>query len=176
MNYLDGKHGLTATTIRDLITYDPDTGIATWKVSISNRKPVGAVVGDETKETARGGSRRRVGIFGHRYLFHRVIWLYMTGEWPGEHEIDHINNDSTDNRWTNLRLASPHQNQGNKRRSKHNTSGHKGVSLHKSGKWRARISTRSGEIGLGLFDTAEEAAEAYAAGARRFFGEFARAA
>lgn len=42
-----------------------------------------------------------------------------------------------------------------------NTSGYKGVSFTQSGRWRARIKVTEGEIHLGTFDTALEAAFVY---------------
>jgi hypothetical protein len=43
-------------------------------------------------------------IDGKQQRVHRLIWLYMTGEWPKD-QIDHINNVKHDNRWKNLREA-----------------------------------------------------------------------
>ena len=35
------------------------------------------------------------------YLSHRIIWMWMTGEDPGEMEVDHIDRDRFNNRWSN---------------------------------------------------------------------------
>lgn len=101
------------------------------------------------------------------YLLHRIAWKLMTGEEPPG-TIDHINGDPLDNRWANLRAATPVQQLGNQRLHRTNTSGHRGVHPHKSGKWVAQI----GRKYLGLFDTPEVAASVYEAAAREKFGEF----
>jgi hypothetical protein len=88
--------------------------------------------------------------------------LYVYGEWPAE-QIDHINLDRTDNRLENLRAVSPRVNGENRRHAQaQNRVGLRGVSWHDHcKKWRARITVRGVEHRLGLFDTAEDAFEAY---------------
>lgn len=89
--------------------------------------------------------------------------------------IDHINGYPWDNRIENLRLASRAQNNANAVLSTRNTSGFKGVS-RKSGKqkWVASLQVDGSDVHIGCFDTAEEAAKAYAEAAKKHFGEFAR--
>src|SRR3990167_3661650 len=70
--------------------------------------------------------------------------------------IDHINHDALDNRKANLRVCTASQNQANRRMTKNNRSGFKGVTRNKK-KWQARIKQKS----LGTFSTREEAALAY---------------
>lgn len=102
-----------------------------------------------------------------------MAWLYVYGEWP-DFEIDHINGDAHDNRICNLRRATHQQNMANSKVRAHNASGLKGVQRHTlSRKWRARIQVSGRTIHIGLFDTKEEAHEAYMRAARFHFGEFA---
>lgn len=90
-------------------------------------------------------------------------------------QVDHINGDTLDNRRSNLRLATPSQNQGNRAKQAHATSKFKGVSWHKkAGKWRATISVNRKQIHLGFYTQQEHAALAYDEAARHHFGEFAR--
>lgn len=95
----------------------------------------------------------------------------MYGQWPSS-ELDHINGDKLDNRIVNLRLANRSQNNANTRcRSK---VGMKGV-VEIKGKYRAGITISRQFHHLGMFDTPEQAHEAYLAKARQAFGEFHRA-
>lgn len=94
--------------------------------------------------------------FGNRQtmvLGHRVAYLLMTGELDFP-TLDHINGDRLDTRWTNLRTATIAQNHGNMRRL--------GVDYHKhTKKWRARMKINNRTKHLGLYETKEEAIEAY---------------
>ena len=47
------------------------------------------------------------------WFAHRLIWVWMTGEDPGDMVIDHINQDGLDNRWENLRKVTKSQNNAN---------------------------------------------------------------
>jgi hypothetical protein len=92
---------------------------------------------------------------------------------PGE-EGDHWSHDTLDNRRSNLRLCSRAQNQHNRRKARRNQSGFKGVCfVARRSKYLSQIRVASKHVFLGLFDFAEDAARAYDAAARKFFGEFA---
>lgn len=93
----------------------------------------------------------------------------------GASGIDHANGDGLDNRRANLRPATNSENSRNRRRRTDNTSGYKGVSLHKRiGRWQAYICADGRQTSLGYFDDPTEAALAYDRAAVQTFGEFAR--
>lgn len=120
-----------------------------------------------------GGEYLAIYLEGKNRYAHRLAFYCMTGQWPKKH-IDHINGDKMDNRWCNLREANMAQNKANEGLRSTNTSGWKGVSLHKpTQRWRSYIGA-TGEH-LGLFDCPVAAHLAYVVEANRRYGEYARA-
>mgnify|MGYP000727044951 CR=1 FL=1 len=158
--------------VRELFHYEPATGVLTWRISTNNRVKPGDVVGCPNSNGYWVGH-----IDGSVYVLHRIIWLWMTGEDPGEREVDHENTTGADNKWGNLRLATSSQNNANWSLSEKNVSGCKGVTWCKQNKkWLAKITKDRKQEYLGLFVRVEDAAAAYMTRARELFGEFARAA
>lgn len=156
---------LTAERIRELLHYDPMSGQFTWLES----HRAGKLAGCATYNGQRKLFYRKVKIYGKSYRAHRLAFLYMTGAWPVA-EIDHINGDSTDNRWTNLREAPSSQNKCNSRRN--NSIGFKGV--YRTGRrYGARICLGGKHIHLGVFDCPQKGHEAYRAAAAAHYGEYA---
>jgi HNH endonuclease/AP2 domain len=161
---------LTAERLRQLLDYDPETGIFRWRIARQGVR-VGAAAG-----SLNGRGYRQTQIDGQLYPAHRLAWLYVYGEWPTI-DIDHINGIQGDNRLANLRLATKSQNRANARRHKNNTSGYEGVYLdRRNGRFLAQIGFNGHRKYLGLFDTPELAHQAYCAAAQKYHGEFARAA
>ena len=163
---------LSAQTVRELLHYDPETGIFRWRQAAGRwgRIPAGSIAG--TLSCSHG--YWAIGIDGRAYLAHRLAWLYMDGEWP-KAELDHINLDRTDTRWCNLRAATKSQNGANRRASTKNRSRHKGVSWDACREqWFACIRVNRKTIALGRHDTLDAACVAYRLAATRYFGEYAR--
>lgn len=125
---------------------------------------------------AHGYARHGKWINGRlvKFLLHRVIVERMidralvTGE-----VVDHINGIKTDNRRSNLRIATPHQNSLNQLKPKNNTSGFKGV-VALRGKWQAQVKFNRQNVYAGVYDTAIEAARAYDAKCLELFGEYSK--
>lgn len=92
---------------------------------------------------------------------------------PKGKTVDHINGNQLDNRKSNLRICSMHQNDYNKKLYKSNKSGYKGVYATKKG-WKAIIVHNRKPIKIGVYETKENAALAYNEYALEHFGEFAR--
>lgn len=160
----------TIERIRELFSYDQETGILRWRRDGHNGAVrAGKVAGQSTKNCA---GYQSVTIDGRSCRIHVVIWAYHYGAWPSL-DIDHINRNRSDNRIVNLREATRSQNLANSKAK----SGMKGASFdRRRGKWRARITVAYKEIWLGSFDTETQANAAYAEAAQKYFGEFARAA
>lgn len=158
---------ITAELARELLVYDPNTGSLHWRIARPGA-PKGALVGTRTSE-----GYTQIEINYRLYRAHRVIWLMMTGMWP-KHHVDHINGVRADNRWKNLREATPLQNSRNRVTSKKTGSGRVGVSFIKSdAKWHAYIGIDNRTINLGRFTEIEDAVAARVEAERVHFGEFA---
>lgn len=113
----------------------------------------------------------------YQIKLHRVILARMLGRdlLPSE-QTDHIDGNGLNNCRSNLRLVTAGQNAQNIKRAKNNTTGYKGVYLHKkSGKYQSKIQANGKQIWIGLFDTAEEAHRAYREASKKYHGEFGRA-
>lgn len=157
---------LTHERAREIFDYDPVTGLLTSKIRRGSKIAPGQAIGSRQSQ-----GYLQMTVDEEKFLVHRVIWFWVTGEWPDE--IDHKNLEKTDNRFDNLRAAGRSANNQNTRAHKDNASGLKGVS-RKRDRWRARIRIDGREVSLGAFSTKDAAAAAYAAAARQHFGEFAR--
>ncbi len=152
--------------LKHFLEYDPETGIWTWKV---NNGPVRA--GDRAG-TLRSNGYRQIRIASKFYFEHRLAFLYMIGRWP-DPEGEHRNRKPSDNRWTNLREATRTQNQQNHGETKSKT-GYRGVYLEtRTGRFYAQIKVNKKIIGLGTFDTPEEANEVRVKATVLHHGEFA---
>lgn len=164
---LQPMENLTQETLQQLFYYDSETGSFTRLRDASNVK-AGRITG------CNSNGYKVISINKKLYYAHRLAWLYVYGTWPAK-DIDHINCNKSDNRLCNLREATHSQNKCNIGRKRNNKSGYKGVSWHKGAKkWDAKIRANGSRIYIGLFDTAEEASEAYERYARNLHGEFAR--
>jgi len=150
---------LTIDELKHAVTYNPETGVFR---RIAHGKLYAWRDGKEITTTdSHGYIVFKVG--RQMVKAHRAAWLYVTGEWPAGY-LDHINRVRNDNRFCNLRLATPVLNSQNRKRSKANTSGVTGVSfIQCEGKWRASIGIGGKAVSLGHYHTREEAAAARAA-------------
>jgi hypothetical protein len=94
---------------------------------------------------------RKVSVDQQPYMEHRVIWKMFNKDFK-DGTLDHINNNRTDNRIENLRLASRAENNQNAVIRKDNTSGVKGVNWNKRDKrWTASIMINGKRKALGNF-------------------------
>lgn len=115
-----------------------------------------------------GSGRIKTVIHYKYYYLHRLIWLYHTG--VDAPLIDHIDQNVANNRFENLRAATPSQSSCNKKEA--NASGFRGVDAFGK-RWRAKIRHNNVHIHIGYFDTPEEASVAYKAKAIELHKEFA---
>ncbi|QYC51670.1 putative HNH endonuclease [Erwinia phage KEY] len=143
--------------------YDPITGEFTWKCGYRAGKLAGSKDAD--------GITLYLGELG-RFKAHRVAWLYIYGEDPGESLIDHKDGNPFLNSKLNLRKATEAQNSQNHNK-KPGSSGVPGVDRQGRG-WRARIRHNGSRLTVGTFSTIEEAEAAITKKRKELHGEFAR--
>lgn len=167
--------------LRLLLQYNPETGKLFW---LKRTPDMFSADGRSAEHRCANWNSNFAGkeaftCLAHGYLLgtifnrpmkaHRVIWAIYYGAWPDD-EVDHINGCASDNRISNLRDVSHVENGRNTRRHVTNSSGHSGVSWHKTaGKWHARVWGDSGPVHLGLFSDKADATAAVA-DARAEFG------
>lgn len=97
-----GKEDLSADGLRAILSYDPGTGIFTWRAA---RKGVAAgSVAGSVKNVHAGKGVAYIGIDGTNHAAPRLAWLYMTGEWPPA-RLRYIDGDGSNVRFDNLTVG-----------------------------------------------------------------------
>lgn len=163
---------LTQELVRELLDYDANTGILIWKsrspkhfMHLGERGRYYAnrfnskFANKEAFTSKHDFGYKQGKIYGTVYKSHRIIWLWMTGEWPKV--IDHINGITGDNRWCNLRNVSLQENSKNISKPKTNTTGHVNIRSKKGRSTfevQIKINNRSKQVGT--FKTIDEAIKA----------------
>lgn len=160
-----GRMKPTQAELRERFHYDAVTGLLTTKTRGAGR---GFRRGGKIAGHLRGDGYVHVQIGNQSYYVHCVIWCWMTGEWP-ERQIDHADLQRSNNRWGNLRLATPSQNAF----GRGNDNPDRGIEALPGGKFRARIGGHDRRVTLGSFATREAARAAYRRAAVELYGEFA---
>lgn len=157
---------LTQEKLKELFNYNPEEGVFTRKKRTSNR----IKVGDKAGYLHPGGYIKIRTDNGNKISFaHRLAWIYHYGVNP-DSEIDHINGIRTDNRISNLRLATDKQNAENRHSApSNNKTGLLGVSPI-GNRFMANISNNHKQIYLGCYKTPEEAHHAYLSAKRQLHG------
>lgn len=150
--------------VRDLLEYDPATGVFKWRVSRCR----------VTKGQQAGGLDSKgyvvIRVDGRKYPAHRLAWLMMTGEWPID-LIDHRDGSRANNVFDNLRSVDRVTNAQNLRRGHKDSRSGGLLGAHwcsHSRKWLSQIRPRGGNsIYLGRFESAEQAHIAHIDAKRR---------
>lgn len=158
--------------LRQLLSYDPESGILMWRSRSSEWFISGArsAQGCANNWNSMYADKRAGGMtqIGYRYISlpggaktpeHRVIWAMAHNRWPKF--IDHIDGDRTNNRLYNLREVSKAENSQNIAIPSDNTSGHIGVSWCKAyGKWQTGIGVNGKRVALGRYADLADAIKA----------------
>ncbi|WP_112901762.1 HNH endonuclease [Escherichia coli] len=159
---------LTQKRMKELLTYDRETGVITRTKTISGNAVKGMVAG-----SIKPNGYMQIQVDGKCYLGHRLAWLHEYGEFPSGF-LDHINGKRDDNRIENLRIVTPSQNCHNENMRTNNTSGIKGVTWDKRrNTWSAKLWHERRCINLGSFKDINLAKEAIMKKRRELHGEYA---
>lgn len=148
------------------LSYDSHTGYFYWKTKISGATGIGNIAGSLDKKSGY----LRIQFGKTRYMAHVLAWIIMTGQEPPS-TVDHKNRIRSDNKWTNLRLATPTEQARNTSIRNDNSWGKKGVYKRKN-KWRAMIRVNKKLVHLGTFSSFEDALSIRTAAETYYFGEF----
>ena len=149
------RHAFVERVSLEWFSYDPDTGVVSWKKKPNRNIRIGKSAG--CKWASGKNTYIRITVEGRWVFAHHVAFVLHKGRLP-DGPVDHENGDGCDNRFSNFREAGHTGNMRNQRMNEKNTSGAMGVDLHAaSGKWRSRIIVDQVEHHLGTFATREDA-------------------
>ncbi len=144
---------MTQETLKSKLTYDQNTGIFKWITTTGSSKK------NKTAGCLKKSGYTMIQINKMQYYAHRLAWLYMEGVFPKE--IDHKNQDRSDNRISNLREVTRTENNKNKSRFKNTKNKYPGVTyIKKRDKYQVYIGINGRPLFIGLFQKEEEAIEA----------------
>jgi hypothetical protein len=147
---------ITQCELKQLLHYDINTGIFTWKVSRGNQLAIGSIAGGKNDD---GYVKIRIG--KKKYAAHRLAWLYVMGIWPAD-QLDHRDGNRSNNAFSNLRECTNAQNCENKKVRSDNPSGYPGVTWCKSNKkWKVSITKNKIRHHLGYFINRNDAYNVY---------------
>jgi len=147
--------GPNKAELMGLFTYDRKRGVLIWKYHW--RKEIFARLVGKVAGTFDNYGYRIVRLNGRAHKIHRIIWFLETGEWS---EIDHIDGDPSNNKFSNLRASTKRSNSHNRKR--HRLGKLVGATYRpKMKKWQSRIWVNGKSHNLGLFDSELEAHTVY---------------
>jgi len=145
---------ITQAELKELLTYDPRSGNFIWLVNRNGY--CGIKIGD-IAGSDNGKGYRLIGINRRKYMASNLAYLYMEGKLPSG-DIDHIDGNPRNNKWSNLRHVSHQSNMKNMKLHVTNTSGFCGVSKIKAtGRYHAYIHINGKRKHLGCFPDKEGA-------------------
>ena len=146
---------ITQARLLELLRYEPDEGRFYWLKKGRGIRPSRNCQAGSFDAHGYG----QIRIDGMVYKEHRLVWLYVHGEFP-KNQIDHANHDRRDNRIENLRLVDNIENHKNRPKQNNNKTGMPGVCYDKRGFYAAYITVNGERIGLGYYKTIDGAKEA----------------
>lgn len=152
--------------LSEALQYDAESGLFYWH---ENSKPF-RKCGHKPAGSASSNGYLYISYKKKKYLAHRLAFFFMTGSFPDRGiDVDHINGNRSDNRFSNLRLCNRADNLANSNLSKGGLP--RGVQKNGNG-YLARIRRNNEIMCLGTYPTPKQASEAYEQARQSFLGEF----
>ena len=137
---------ITQKELKELLHYNPETGVFTWLQKAASNTKIGSVAGCN-----HNCGYITIRVRGKLYLAHRLAWLYVAGEWPKK-DVDHSDHIRNNNKWDNLLDTVHRVNAKNQSKFKNNKSGVTGVHWNKNAKkWQSKITVNYKCIHIGYF-------------------------
>lgn len=163
---------LTQSEIRKYLTYNQFTGEMFWNKLTPNDfkhtiRPKQFCNAWNTKYANKKAGCKHESSPGYfyevlrfkqkNYKLHTIAWIYVTGKYP-KYQIDHIDCNACNNKFSNLRDIPQPKNMLNTSLRSNNTSTVKGVSWCKErNKWEAYITVDKKKINLGRHTNFDDA-------------------
>jgi hypothetical protein len=147
------RSAVTQTRLREVLTYDPATGVFRWKNNTRATR-AGQIAGCVFR-----GRYIAISVDSVKYLAHRLAWLYIHGAWPSV-DVDHRDGDGFNNRISNLREAVNTINPQNIRRRRQGLPGLLGTRFN-GRLWQSLLWVDGRQRYLGGFSTEQEAHSEY---------------
>ena len=150
------KQNLTKQLVDEVLKYSTESGELTW---ISNKYSKSIVPRTRAGCVIKRTGYRQVSLFGKSYAEHRLIWFIKTGKWPTG-EIDHIDQNRSNNSWANLREVTKAENARNRSRRPDTKVGEHGIWYNeRTGKYVAEITLNGKKVYQKSFDDPDKAVE-----------------
>lgn len=168
----------TQQYLRECFDYDLSTGVLTWRVrprahftSTRSWRTTNTRYAGKEAGLALSQGHRQLRLDGCLYRSARVIWKWVAGQDPIA-QVDHVNVDPADDRWSNLRLANQAQNGANAPKRRNNKTGFRGVYFGPRGRYVAAVRFQGKRYYAGSTRTAAEAHQLYCNLAAKLHGQF----
>jgi hypothetical protein len=153
---------ITQTYLRERLDYDPETGIFRWKAWSGARPNWNAKHAGKVAGWVQDYGRIKIRLNGREEMAHRLAWIYMHGHLDRHILVDHEDRNPSNNKISNLRLATHSENNEN-REFKLSACGERYIRwLEKKKRFIVSIHTSSmiKRVSVGYYKTLQEAVEA----------------
>lgn len=142
---------ITQSELKEILDYDPETGIFRWKIAVAKKIKIGSIAG------CKHPTGLVIKINGKIYSARRLAWVYVYGIDPESFRVSPLDGDIYNNKICNLRIITRSELgiglRKNMKPHSTNKSGITGVSWNNGkGRWVATIYISGKLKHLGYFE------------------------